>query len=521
MIRNNIKKLISINFIIIFILSIINLNQISFASNENAITKGNINVSNIESGVKVTLYKIANIEIDEENNVPKEGINWEVLVKSWVDENFPQYSNPEDFYKKTKSYDGDVNTFYEKIISEIRQEKLNLSPYMEKTSEGTATYPLTEEKLQGNVNFSNVDVGTYIVIIENGYMVYNPSVVNVMPTYKQELGYWVVEDANVVIKASKPSIKKYVTQEGTVKDNYSTADLVSYTIVADVPSYLKNSLSKSYTIRDEMDASLELKTSSIFILGYINADSLAGVEITNYTLETKEVGEKKVHTLIFDYDTIQRYGIIKIMYNAKMTQDQNLVIGSDGNNNYAYLDYANNPYSKTSTQTQKSEKVTVCTYKMDIKSVDKDDNSIGLPGSKFNIEGANGKRKYFVKANNGEYYLAKEDDENAITDIEVDSDGNLIVKGLDDGEYVVKQIKAPDGYYMSTKSYKMKLEDSNLDGNLDEEYSLIFPNSKGFTLPLTGGNGVIIFISLGAVLIIVGAILIVSINKKKKILKNK
>ena len=73
---------------------------------------------------------------------------------------------------------------------------------------------------------------------------------------------------------------------------------------------------------------------------------------------------------------------------------------------------------------------------------------------------------------------------------------------------------------MSTRSYKVKLEDSNLDGILDEECGIIFQNSKGFTLPLTGGRGAIIFTSLGTILIVSGIVFIIFINKKKKILKN-
>ena len=45
-----------------FILSIINLNQISFASNENIVTQGNINVSNINpEEIKKTVDLINNI----------------------------------------------------------------------------------------------------------------------------------------------------------------------------------------------------------------------------------------------------------------------------------------------------------------------------------------------------------------------------------------------------------------------------------------------------------------------------
>ena len=94
------------------------------------------------------------------------------------------------------------------------------------------------------------------------------------------------------------------------------------------------------------------------------------------------------------------------------------------------------------------------------------------------------------------------------------------IKGLDEGTYNVKQTKASNGYFISAKSYKINIKDSNLDGVLEEENSITFFNSKIFALPVTGGNGIVMLIGLGTILIGIGIALIVSINKKRKILKN-
>lgn len=521
MIRTKIKKLISISLIIMFILSIINLNQISFASNENIVTQGNINVSNIENGVKVTLYQIATMEIEEETNIPKEGYSWNETIKNWIEENFSEYSNAEDFYKIAKNNQSRANEFYDKIISAIKQTKINLEPYMEKTSEGEASYPITEDNLNGDIKFSNVDIGTYIVIIENGYMVYNPSVVNVLPEYDNTTNTWSVKEKNVTIKASSPSITKTVTTKTDKKDNYSSADNIFYIITSDIPAYLENSASKKYTIIDEMDKSLELNKKSILILGFINSEDEVATSIESYTIDEKEENNKMVYTINFDYNMIERYETIKVMYNAKLVKNQNLIIGENGNNNYAYIEYSNNPYIASSIQKQSAEKVTVYTYGMEIKSVDKENNNIQLSRSEFSIENLDGEKLYFVKGNDGEYYKTVQNDENAIINLEVNSNGILSIKGLDEGEYIIKQTKAPEGYYISTKSYKIEIKDSDLDGILNEPYSLIFQNSKGFTLPVTGGNGIIILASAGIILSIIGIILIISITKKRKKLKDK
>ena len=95
MILNKAKKIVIINLVLMFILSISNLNQISLASTEEIKKQSNVNITNIEKGVRVSLYKIASLEFDEESNGPKDEYNWEVDVKRWIDENMPEYSKTE------------------------------------------------------------------------------------------------------------------------------------------------------------------------------------------------------------------------------------------------------------------------------------------------------------------------------------------------------------------------------------------------------------------------------------------
>ena len=518
---DKIKKIISINLIIISILSIFNLGQKSFASNENSIKQGNINISNIEKGVTISLYQIATQEIDEEQNQPTENYKWNDKVQNWINQNAPEYSETKKFYDQVKNDSNKISEFYDKITTAFKENQIEEKAYREQKVEGEPTFPVTEENLNGNLKFSDVEVGTYIVLIENGYVVYTPSVINLIPNFDTDTNKWILEDKNVVIKASKPSIRKLVTQEGMVKDNYSTADRIFYVIKSDIPKFLENSISKKYTICDEMDKSLVLDKSTIMI----NAKKKEGGDtaewLTKYNVSIDESTDKRIVTINFDYNELKEFETLEIMYRATLAKNEELNIGKNGNNNKAFLDYSNNPYEKSSIQTISTENITVYTYEMDIKSVDKDDTNIGLAGSEFEIINSDGQKLYFVKGQDGTYYLAEQDEENAVTNVKVDNLGNLYIKGIDEGDYTIKQVRAPDGYNISSKSYKMNIKDSNLDGELDEEYTLIFPNSKGFVLPVTGGTGAIILYILGAILILTGMLMIISINKKRKILNNK
>lgn len=99
---------------------------------------------------------------------------------------------------------------------------------MEKTTAGNARYPVDEEELVGNAKFENVEMGTYLVIMENGYMVYMPTVVNLIPNYNNEKNEWELKDQNIVVKATNISISKTITDENKMKDNYSCKDEFIY-----------------------------------------------------------------------------------------------------------------------------------------------------------------------------------------------------------------------------------------------------------------------------------------------------
>ena len=481
--------------------------------------KGNINVSHIEGGVDVSLYKIASMEYLA--GQPKEGYNWESTVQSWMDENFPNYSNAENFYHETEGNSEAVKIFYDTLTAAIKENAIELSAYASQKATGTATYPVTPENLTGTAKFSEVEVGTYLVIIENGYMVYTPSVVNLIPSFEEETDQWVIKDQEVIVKATNPSITKTVTDEETKVDNYSTKDSITYTIKADIPTYLENSLAKKYYISDKIDPSLTIKEDSLTILGLNNGEepeSITGYEITFDT--TRPESLDPVSFLIkFDYDKISSYETIKIVYTAKL--NENSIIGTEGNNNYAYLDYSNNPYVTSSMQTQSSDKTTIYTYDLEIKSVDQNNTDTPLPGSEFVLTDSEGNELYFIKEEDGIYYLVNPEEEGATTNLVVDDEGNLYLYGLDEGKYTIEQTKAPEGYQVSSKTYEVELTDSQPDGILDDNYTLIFPNTKGFLLPVTGGKGIFTLASIGILLVGIGVALLISIAKKKKVIQEK
>lgn len=100
---------------------------------------------------------------------------------------------------------------------------------------------------------------------------------------------------------------------------------------------------------------------------------------------------------------------------------------------------------------------------------------------------------------NGEAYLVGEYTTN--------SAGMAIVAYINDGTYRITQIKAPDGYALSSETYEAIMDSSQAEVIVD------VPNKPRLELPETGGNGIKNIILIGTAVIITSLIII---NWKKE-----
>ena len=144
-----------------------------------------------------------------------------------------------------------------------------------------------------------------------------------------------------------------------------------------------------------------------------------------------------------------------------------------------------------------------------------------------------GSALYFVQGTNpGEYYLANQGEPNAKTDLVVDGNAELHLRGLDEGTYSLKEITAPNGYNIATEELEVVLTDAESDGRLDGQVggqdvdpngtgiaTVEFENSKGFTLPVTGGMGTVVFVATGIVVAGLGITLLMVVFKKNRATK--
>lgn len=507
-----------ITIFIVLMLIMMGLNFQSYASITTTTNTKDITVSGIEAGVQVSAYQLTTVNYDYTADQPQAvPYTWNSSVKTWVDANYSEYSDPENFYKKVTSNSDEAKAFYSALSAAIKGGTVSLTAKTQTVS-GTATYPVTDDKLTGSVTFAGCEMGTYLVLIENGYMVYTPSVINLTPEFDNTTKEWKLPSSTVItVKATKPQITKTVTDEAKAKDNYSTKDTIPFTIVSDVPTYVTGSLSKTYKISDTLSNGLTVDKATIKVVG--QKGSATPVDLTETTDYTFTTTGNTAFEINFKYDQIKNYDKVKVTYTANLAKGTTTNVGGVGNTNTATLTYSNNPYVTDSSQTQESSNK-IFTYGAEITKTDKTTGTT-LAGAEFELT-AGGAKLYFVKTADGVYYQANQSDVGATTTLVVDTNGKLNIYGLDVGTYGLNETKAPDGYNKSTETKNITITDNNVDGALDDEqgttgiYKLTFPNSAGFQLPITGGAGTVAFVACGIICVGLGiSLLIIAIKKRK------
>lgn len=516
------KKQITVKLVAMMItlmLTLTSISSLSFATITETTNKASIVIEGVEQGIDVSLYQLTTVNYDYTADEPQGNpYTWNASVKTWIEEHYPTYSDPAKFNSKEINAD-DAEAFYSNLTKAIKSGSVTIQPKYTKKVEGTVSFPITLT----NVEFTGCEMGTYLVVMENGYRVYTPSVINITPKFDQEEKVWKLDSSvKVEVKSTTPQIKKTVTDGTKTSDNYSTTDDIPFTILTDVPKYLENSVAKKYTIGDKLSSGLILKEGSIEVFG-VNGERETKLT-EGYTLKTEGAtntkGEAVTFTIDFNYEAIKNYSQIKVTYQTNLSKSTDLVVSGEGNTNHAYLEYSNNPYVENSVQIQTTPGVKVYTYGIGITKTDKANEEIKLPGAGFTLSTQDGSVLSFVKKGIF-YYLAKPGEEGATTTLVTDENGVILLYGLDAGRYFLKEIKAPDGYHAVVQPREIKIEDEEINGIIDHGdntgiYKLNFPNSQGFQLPVTGGIGTTLFVAGGIILVGFGIALLIVVNKKNK-----
>lgn len=315
----------------------------------------------------------------------------------------------------------------------------------------------------------------------------------------------IVGDTEASTKLGVPTVEKNVQENsnGQWQDaaDYNIGDSIPFKVTGTLPSNYDKYEKYKYSFHDQMSQGLTLQKDSIKVTidgKDISSDKYELTKTENsFTLKFQDL--KKIANITKDSKIV-------VEYSAKL--NENAVIGANGNDNTAHLEYSNNPNKggDGETGTTPKDKNIVFTYQVDVNKLNEQNKP--LTGAEFELLKKEGKTEKSVKK------------------FTVDTAGTkFTAKGLDAGEYILRETKTPDGYntikdvtFTIKATYDTKSDDpklNNLTGETIDLGILKFTpdknkgslstdvvNKKGFTLPETGGMGRTLIYIMGGIFVV-------------------
>ena len=355
----------------------------------------------------------------------------------------------------------------------------------------------------------------------------------------------------VTLKTSDASITKKIVLEGTNdtlvdKDVVAVGDTVNYQIdstIPEYPSYANDTTDIEYIITDTMSAGLTPCEASEVKVSIWSTDENKYVQCPTDKTDVNVNGQVITVSLKPDYVIAHPGGRIRVTLSGVLNDSAN--IGATGNPNSVDLTYTNNWDEKSKHKTPED---TVITYtgRLAIEKVDSDDRNKKLKGAEFAIYApkryaraetpANGVEPTIVDKKGTTYYYY-----NTIT---TEKDGTATIAGLDEGTYYAVETKAPAGYSIDSTPQKIELtvvsNPTEETDNLEVKGDTVTPsgatgteantnatsantvtwknnkadnaqitNTKGLTLPGTGGIGTTLFTFGGIALILIAGVMLI------------
>lgn len=404
---------------------------------------------------------------------------------------------------------------------------------------------------QGKYRFIETDRGT-----NNGYIMDGATVYEFTVTADGKIVYDGKTENNIIItvKNEKPDMTKQVKERD--KDNwkqdadYNVGDMVPYKITIDVPSNITNlkefTLTDTPTNLDDKEVSLQCEGSDVDLNAYsVAKEGDHGFKITFTTENMASYAGKQ----------------IVVTYNAELLGGAVTTI--NGNQNTAKLEYSNkilpgqddkdnpnrpeNPDIKPGKDSIEDSAV-VYTFKLQIlKKAEKADGTtlqdvefdLYKEVSKETINAITGAKAKNVGLDSEKYWLKINTDP-----LKTDENGEVSQSGLANGTYYLVETKTNKNYNLLKEPVKVELNivyttTTKTEWITDENgvktlvkneitktefkegsdtstgtHTETIINKKGFTLPITGGMGTVLF-SIAGFALMAGAAFVLLKGRRK------
>lgn len=338
------------------------------------------------------------------------------------------------------------------------------------------------------------------------------------------------DSVTVTTKEDRPELEKKVKEKndstGAETDwqdaaDYDIGDDVPFQLTGTVDAKYDNYGSYYYAFHDTMSDGLTFNADSVTV-------TVDGTAVTTgYEVVTEDLDDSCTFEVRFadlkSIKAVKAGSKVVVNYTAKL--NENALIGEGGNTNESKLEYSNNPYGD-GTGVTPEDKVVVFTYNLIANKVD--GNNAPLEGAGFTL--------YKLDSTTGDYVAVG----NEITGVTT-----FYFKGVDAGQYKLVETTVPAGYnkaddlvFSVEATYDTTSDNPELktlvvkDASgkvVSEGTEAIFTatlrtgavstdvqNLSGTELPATGGIGTKIFYTVGAIIMIVAAVLLITRKRTAK-----
>ncbi len=337
--------------------------------------------------------------------------------------------------------------------------------------------------------------------------------------------------------------------------DYNKDDTITYKVVVDVPANIVKL--KKFVLTDTptnlTDDSGTVKVYSDEAMNVVAPENIYSVE-----------GTEKGFTITFTTEQMDAFAGKKlyVSYTAKLNKDANgNFTGSttvDGNSNSIVLTYSNKTKltqeeaENPNNQTKIKDEAVVYSFQLNVLKTNGTKNlgagvmfdlyKEGVADAPGALDADAAKKLGFVNTDTTTYVCVKKD-------LVTDNNGQIVYKGLANGNYWLVETKTLEGYNLLAKPVEVKLN-INYKKTLTEKKTYVngvlvksdvsataepfdgttitdkeegktiggsavtVVNRAGFTLPVTGGFGTLLFSGIGVLLVLAGVGVLFSLKKK-------
>ena len=393
------------------------------------------------------------------------------------------------------------------------------------------TGKITSETTTANIN--GLTLGYYLVIVSapEGVSATGDFLVSIPSTEADgtDLNY----DVNVKVKTSTVTIGKEGKVHGDTTGDEKTVkvgDVIDYTLTMKVPDTTGYD-SYVYKITDEMTKGLYFNKDIEVTVG----TDKAVIDPSNYTVESTSASDGKTKVVV-DFDKKYRWkqhtagDVLEVTYTATVTKEA-ITTGKDGVSNTAKLEFSNKPGSEetgTTGETPAPEKPTFYTFNLKVDKTFAPALASATDASNVTFKLKDVKVKEATTGTAGAYIV---DPNGTNMDLKLADGNTLSVAGLAAGTYYLDETATVPGYNLLKSTIKIvisptygtdgklngyKTNTSEIDFDNQNTVTVKVENKKGFTLPSTGGQGMVALVAAGICLMAAMAALMVSYMRKRR-----